>query len=253
MTRLKQARLIINSFGMLKLSFRATCSILHPHAAKNCCKYFAANFICGAINKNCYRNFTTSNKKMTLTRVQTIACISLHLDEDYCKDFCPSKRSVWVKSWLEKRAEQGAYHNLFQELLLGDAKSFKEFIRMDRLHFQFLVEGLYPRLIKQDTVMRKSIKPDEQCCLFLRYTTSGESFRSLEYQFRISRQIISRVISTAAKAIIHECKMHTWKLLIQLENNRYSQKSSLSVGTFLTSVLLTGNIILQFQVPLQKL
>ena len=74
--------------------------------------------------------------------------ISLLLDEDDCKDFRPSKRSVWVKSWLEKRAEQGAYHNLFQELLLDDAKSFKEFIRMDRLHFQFLVERLYPRLIK---------------------------------------------------------------------------------------------------------
>ena len=52
----------------------------------------------------------------------------------------------------EKKTEQGAYHNLFQELLLGDAKSFKEFIRMDRLHFQFLVERLYPRLIKRDKV-----------------------------------------------------------------------------------------------------
>ena len=99
---------------------------------------------------------------MTLTRMQTISCICILLDKDDCKDFCPDKRSVWVKSWLEKRAEQGAYHNLFQELLLDDAKSFKEFIRMDRLHFQFLVERLYPCLIKRDTVMRKSIKPDEK-------------------------------------------------------------------------------------------
>ena len=68
---------------------------------------------------------------MTLTRAQTIACIYLLLDEDDCKDFRPSKRSVWVKSWLEKRAEQGAYHNFFQELLLDNAKSFKEFVRMD--------------------------------------------------------------------------------------------------------------------------
>ena len=61
---------------------------------------------------------------MTLTRAQTIALISLLLYEDNCKDICPSKRSVWVKSWLEK-AEQGAYHNLFQELLLDDAKCFR--------------------------------------------------------------------------------------------------------------------------------
>ena len=72
---------------------------------------------------------------MTLTRAQTIACISLLLNEDDCKDFRPSKRSVWIKSWLEKRAAQGAYHNLFQELLLNNAKSLKEFIRMDRFIF----------------------------------------------------------------------------------------------------------------------
>ena len=83
---------------------------------------------------------------MTLT-------ISLLLDKDDCKDFRPCKRSVWVKSWLEKSTEKSAYHNLFQEMLLDDAKPFKEFIRMDRFYFQFLVERLYPRLIKRDTVM----------------------------------------------------------------------------------------------------
>ena len=155
---------------------------------------------------------------MTLTRAQTIGCISLLLDEDDCKDFHPSKRSVWVKSsWPEKRAKPGAYHNLFQELLLDNAKTFKKFIRTDRLHFQFLVERLYPCLIKQDTVMRKSIKPDEQCCLFLRHIASGESFRSLEYRFRISRQTISRVISTVAKAIIHEMQDTYLKILNTVE------------------------------------
>ena len=53
---------------------------------------------------------------MTLTRAQTIACISLLLDQDDCKDFRPSKTSVWVKSWLEKGGEQGVYHNLFSRI-----------------------------------------------------------------------------------------------------------------------------------------
>ena len=185
----------------------------------------------------------TTSKKMALTRAQAIACISLLLGEDHCKDFRPSKRSVWVQSWLEKRAEQDAYHNLFQELLLDDAKFFKEFIRSDRLHFQFLVERLYPRLIKRDTVTWKSIKPDKKCCLFLRCIASGESFRSLEYQFRISRRTISRVISTVAKAIIHEMqdvyletpnKVEEWLLI--------SEK--FCVGTFLTwPALMTGNML----------
>ena len=50
--------------------------------------------------------------------------------------------------------------------------------------------------------MRESIKPPEQCCLFLRYIESGESFRSLEYQFRLSRRSISRIVSNVAQALI---------------------------------------------------
>ena len=75
---------------------------------------------------------------------------------------------------------------------------------MDRLHFDYLVERLYPYLVKEDTVMRESIKPAEQCCIFLRYFASGESYRSLEYQFRVSRRSISRIIPRVAKAIIDE-------------------------------------------------
>lgn len=78
---------------------------------------------------------------------------------------------------------------------------------MDKMHFDYLVERLFPYLEKQDTVMRESIKPREQCCLFLRYVASGESFRSLEYQFRISRRSISRV----AQAIIDKLQQQYLK------------------------------------------
>ena len=71
--------------------------------SKKSCKYVAANFIRGAINKNCCRNLTTSKNKMTLTRAQTIACISVFLDEDDWKDFRPSEKSVWVKKGPKKQ------------------------------------------------------------------------------------------------------------------------------------------------------
>ena len=53
--------------------------------------------------------------------------------------------------------------------------------------------------------------------MFLRYIASGESFRSLEYQFRISRQTISRVISMVAKAIIHKMEDAYLKTLNTVE------------------------------------
>ena len=40
------------------------------------------------------------------------------------------------------------------------------------------------------------------CCAALRYFASGESFRSLEYQFRISRKAISCIVEQVAAAII---------------------------------------------------
>ena len=47
---------------------------------------------------------------------------------------------------------------------------------MDEMHFDYLVERLYPYLIIQDTIMRESITPSRQCCLFLRYVQVEKSF-----------------------------------------------------------------------------
>ena len=75
---------------------------------------------------------------------------------------------------------------------------------MDKMHFDYLVERLYPYLIKQDTIMRESIKPSEQYCLFLPYVASGETFLSLEYQFRVSRRSIARIAERVAETVIEE-------------------------------------------------
>ena len=57
--------------------------------------------------------------------------ISLLLDdeeEEDENDYLKQKRTIWVKPWLQRRGEQGIYNNLFQELLLEDKKSFKDYI-----------------------------------------------------------------------------------------------------------------------------
>ena len=120
---------------------------------------------------------------MTLRRRQALCTALLLLDEE--EEIARrnrAKRSIWVKPWLQRRAELGVYNNLFQELIETNS-----LIRMDRMHFEYLVERLYPYLLKDDTILRESIKPAEQVCVFLRYVASGGTFRSLEYQFRISR------------------------------------------------------------------
>ena len=99
------------------------------------------------------------------------------------------------------RKERGYYNQLIPELQATDTKAYEEFMRMDHFHFQVLVNELSQSLYKQDTIMRESIKPAEMCCLTIRYLATGESFRSLEYQFRISRHTISRIVIEVCQAI----------------------------------------------------
>ena len=76
---------------------------------------------------------------------------------------------------MKRRNEDGAYHIIFQELLKEDSKGFRDYIRIDKARHDEFVERLRPYLTKEDTIMRECIKPEEMCCLMLRYLASVES------------------------------------------------------------------------------
>ena len=57
------------------------------------------------------------------------------------------------------------------------------YVRLNTTSFVKLVELLASSLLKKDTVMRECIKPEEMRCVALGHFASGESFRSLQYQF----------------------------------------------------------------------
>jgi len=73
---------------------------------------------------------------------------------------------------------------------------------MDVSQFDFLVEKLAPKILKEDTFMRDSIQPEEMLCLTLRYLASGESFRSLQFQFRLGRKTVSDIVIDVCTAIL---------------------------------------------------
>ena len=72
---------------------------------------------------------------------------------------------------------------------------------MEESQFEFLVETITPMILKEDTNMREYIKPHEMVCLALRYLSSGETFRSLEFQFRIGKKTISGIVIDVCRAI----------------------------------------------------
>ena len=46
------------------------------------------------------------------------------------------KRSVWVKEWLGERGAKGAYNALVKQLMLTDARDYRQFMRMEADAFQ---------------------------------------------------------------------------------------------------------------------
>lgn len=84
------------------------------------------------------------------------------------------RRKIWVREWIAKRNEQGAYNQLMLELRKGDPEYYKNFLRMSAADFEYLLELISPRIKKQDTRMRKAITPGERLAVTLRYLATGK-------------------------------------------------------------------------------
>ena len=78
---------------------------------------------------------------------------------------------------------------------------FLTFLYPQIKYFQFLLERIRPAITKQTTRMRRPIRPEEKLAVTLRYLATGESFASLQYQFRISKSAISRFVPVVCMEI----------------------------------------------------
>lgn len=100
--------------------------------------------------------------------------------------------------------------------LLADNKTsgfFKNFTRMSE-DFFLLLNCIKPRIERQDTSYRKAIPAEERLALTLRFLATGDSFTSLQYLFKVSKQLISEIVPEVCQAII-ECLSD----YVQVSNN----------------------------------
>lgn len=68
--------------------------------------------------------------------------------------------------------------------------------------FDELLHKIEDCLIRQNTMMRASIGPSERLAVTLRFLAYGETFSSLEKQFRISRTAISYIVIEVSDHIV---------------------------------------------------
>ncbi|KAJ8953306.1 hypothetical protein NQ318_012100 [Aromia moschata] len=94
----------------------------------------------------------------------------------------------------------------FQEMLAEPSNEFHNFCRMSFTDFELLLQKVDPIISKQNTKWRESIPSKVRLAVTLRFLASGDSYRSLHYLFKISSQIISKIIQEVCAALYQVLK-----------------------------------------------
>ncbi|XP_069613169.1 tyrosine--tRNA ligase, cytoplasmic isoform X1 [Ranitomeya imitator] len=110
------------------------------------------------------------------------------------------RRRFWLHPIVEVRESRGAYHCLFGELNENQDKYF-EYTRMSKDSFRYLLRLVEGTISRQDTQLRKSISPEERLLVTLRFLATGETLRSLHFQFRIGVSTLSGIIAVTCRAL----------------------------------------------------
>lgn len=140
--------------------------------------------------------------KMDAFRFTTAAAAYIFIHLSIEKERKKRNRRRWWELELYKRRRDYSAHGLLSDLKFQEVSGhYKNFTRMSALDFEILVNLVGPNIAKSDTYMRKAITVVERVALTLRFMASGDSYTSLQYLFKISKQAISRIVPEVCLAI----------------------------------------------------
>ena len=107
-----------------------------------------------------------------------------------------------TRTWIKRRTEQGLFNNLVRELSIEDTAAYKEMMRKTHEDFlrmlSFIDQDITPEQISGGTDV---ISSKARLTLTLRFLATGETYRSLSFQFRISKAAISYIVVEVCNAI----------------------------------------------------
>lgn len=110
-------------------------------------------------------------------------------------------RRWWTRKWIIQRN----HPNLIKDISKYP-EDFKNLLRMSECHFQHLLELVSPQIQKSDTNMREALPATLKLQITLRCLATGDSFKSLEYLFRVPKSSISKFIEEVLDAVCDALK-----------------------------------------------
>ncbi|XP_063836770.1 uncharacterized protein LOC135085916 [Ostrinia nubilalis] len=110
------------------------------------------------------------------------------------------KRRWWMLTIHRNRTRQ-FMDNLLSDLVAEPSGEFDNFVRMSSSDFEYILQKISPIIAKKDTYWREAIPPKIRLALTLRFLATGDSYRSLHYNFKISSTLISRIIPEVCLAL----------------------------------------------------
>ncbi|OTF76085.1 hypothetical protein BLA29_004663 [Euroglyphus maynei] len=114
----------------------------------------------------------------------------------------PRQRRHWMQPMFASR-EEGEFRKLYPLLRentdVGKERFF-DCLRMAPTTFDYILDKVKYRL-EQHSSFRESFSPEEKLFTTLRFLSHGASYRSLEFNLRLSHQSISRIVNDTCQAI----------------------------------------------------
>ncbi|XP_068992408.1 uncharacterized protein [Neodiprion pinetum] len=106
------------------------------------------------------------------------------------------RRRLWVRPINMRRRQQGAFHNLFQELKT-DPQMFWKYARMTLPSFQNLLDIANPSLLKRSP---RAINPEQRLALTLRFL-SGDKVPAIAFAYRVGLSTVHKIIKETSDAL----------------------------------------------------
>ena len=101
-------------------------------------------------------------------------------------------------------AKRGCYRTLLDELITTDIPGYRNFIQMLPAFLNLIEERIYPRLRKSPINFRKPLEVGLNLAVTLRHLSTGESYTSPQYHWRVGRTTICKFVPKVCRAILGE-------------------------------------------------